>query len=424
MKTAGIIAEYNPFHRGHKYHIEETRRLTGADYVVAVMSGDFVQRGEPAIADKYMRARMALAGGADLVLEMPVVYAAASAEYFAMAGVGILDGLGCVDVLSFGSEWGSEEDYARYVPLLVNEPDAYREILQKELKKGKNFPQARAFAVSSMFPDLKAGEVEHFFAEPNHILGLEYMKALSYLNSGIKPLIIPRRGSHFHEKKLEGGFSSATAIREYLNRVSKTDQEKEAAREELSEILGPDPENCAVFLEKYFKGETVSWADLMPYLDYTFLLKKNVLGKYFGMNRELFGRFQKLFVPGLSFEELMGRLHARQLTDAALRRVLLHIVLHIKDQHFLEDAKNILLPYVRVLGFKRKAAPLLKEIRFQTKLNLIQRPVEGTRLYGSRTEEALLYNLDIRSADFYEQIAARKAGRQPVSEFKRQQIIV
>lgn len=140
MKVAGIIAEYNPFHKGHQYHIEETRKQTGADYVIAVMSGDYVQRGEPAIADKYMRTRMALSGGADLVIEMPVIYATASAEYFATAGIGILDRLGCVDYLSFGSEWADVEDYSSYATLFLEEPEEYRQILQEQLKRGKSFP--------------------------------------------------------------------------------------------------------------------------------------------------------------------------------------------------------------------------------------------------------------------------------------------
>ena len=132
MKVAGIIAEYNPFHKGHQYHIEETRKKTGADYVVVVMSGDYVQRGEPAIADKYMRTRMALSGGADLIIEMPAIYATASAEYFATAGIGILDQLGCVDYLSFGSEWAEVEDFSAYATLFLEEPEEYRQILLEE----------------------------------------------------------------------------------------------------------------------------------------------------------------------------------------------------------------------------------------------------------------------------------------------------
>ena len=185
MKVAGIIAEYNPFHKGHQYHIEETRKQTGADYVIAVMSGDYVQRGEPAIADKYMRTRMALSGGADLVIEMPVIYATASAEYFATAGIGILDRLGCVDYLSFGSEWADVEDYSSYATLFLEEPEEYRQILQEQLKRGKSFPEARAFTAGKLLFDSKPETAVEFLKEPNHILGLEYIKSIIDIFSGI-----------------------------------------------------------------------------------------------------------------------------------------------------------------------------------------------------------------------------------------------
>ena len=123
MKTAAIICEYNPFHNGHLYQLEKARNDTNADYLIVVMSGDFVQRGEPAIADKYMRTRMALSGGADLIIEMPAIYATASAEYFATAGIGILDQLGCVDYLSFGSEWAEVEDFSAYATLFLEESE-------------------------------------------------------------------------------------------------------------------------------------------------------------------------------------------------------------------------------------------------------------------------------------------------------------
>ena len=202
MKVAGIIAEYNPFHKGHQYHIEETRKQTGADYVIAVMSGDYVQRGEPAIADKYMRTRMALSGGADLVIEMPVIYATASAEYFATAGIGILDRLGCVDYLSFGSEWADVEDYSSYATLFLEEPEEYRQILQEQLKRGKSFPEARAFTAGKLLFDSKPETAVEFLKEPNHILGLEYIKALRRRNSSIQPITVKRKGNHYHEKIL------------------------------------------------------------------------------------------------------------------------------------------------------------------------------------------------------------------------------
>lgn len=458
MKAAGIIAEYNPFHKGHQYHIEETRRKTGADYIIVVMSGDYVQRGEPAIADKYMRTQMALSGGADVIIEMPSLYAVASAEYFATAGIGILDQLGCVDYLSFGSEWADVEDFSAYATLFLEEPEEYKQLLQEQLKMGKNFPEARAFAAGKMLFDSKPEQAMEFLKEPNHILGLEYIKALKRRNSSIEPVIIKRKCNHYHESELTEGYSSATSIRKAIYHYYKkqyspvfydnekfSNNEKNDRNKGCTEQLKSGKQSHAdekiyteqidnicekalcgdylPFIESFFKKNFVTWEDLMPYLDYTFLLKNKVIGKYFGMNLDLARRFQKIFEPGLSFETLIERLHTRQITDAALRRVLLHIVLHMKYYPFLEEAKDIPIPYARILGFSKKASPLLKEIRAKARIDIIQRPAEGKKIYANGSLQAQIYNMDIRSADLYEQIAARKAGRKAESEFTRQQVM-
>ena len=143
MKIAGIIAEYNPFHNGHKYHIEQTRKITGADFIIVVMSGNFTQRGTPAIMDKYSRARMALENGADMVLELPSCYACGSAEYFADGAIALLDKLGCVDYVCFGSECGDIELLRPIAEILATEPENYSEMLRAELKSGATFPRAR-----------------------------------------------------------------------------------------------------------------------------------------------------------------------------------------------------------------------------------------------------------------------------------------
>lgn len=431
MKVAGIIAEYNPFHRGHQYHIEETRKRTGADYVIVVMSGDYVQRGEPAIADKYIRTQMALSGGADLIIEMPALYATASAEYFATAGVGILDKLGCVDYLSFGSEWADIQDFSAYAELFLEEPREYKSILQEQLKLGKSFPEARAFAAGKLLFNSKPEKATEFLKEPNHILGLEYVKALKRRSSSIEPIVIKRKGNHYHESEMTEGYSSATAIRREMHHLYNENRECDFCDNKVKNCKNKESEvlekalygDSHLFIENFLKKNFVIWDDLMPYLDYTFLLKNKVIGKYFGMNLDLARRFQNIFEPGLSFETLIERLHARQTTDAALRRVLLHIVLHMKYYPFLEEAKDIPIPYARILGFSKAASPLIKEIRQKASLDIIQRPAEGKRLYLGGSPQAQIYSIDIRTADFYEQIAARKAGRKPVSEYKHQQII-
>lgn len=411
MRTAGIIAEYNPFHAGHAYHIEATRRKANADYVVVVMSGDYVQRGAPAITDKYIRTRLALLGGADVVLELPTVYATASAEYFASAGVGILDRLGCVDVLSFGSEWAESEAYGSYVELLLEEPPAYREALGKALRTGKNFPAARAEALASCLGDSRAAD---FLKEPNHILGLEYHKALRRRDSEMEPLAILRRGSGYHEAAMRTAYPSATAIRQALSTMAHTSR---ALRRGLG--AGGD-----LFLEHFLAGEYVSWQDLMPHLDYQMLFSGEHLTRYFGVDEALARRIKKRYVSGLSEGEVLERLHEKNRTDTALRRALLHICLQIEDRLFLKNAADIPLPYVRVLGFRRRAVPLLREMRGQQAIDVIQKPAEMRKRYPPGEAARALFWVDEKSEALYEQIAAGKVGRAPVSLFQRQQVIV
>ena len=432
MRTAGIIAEYNPFHEGHQYHIEETRKKTGADFIIVAMSGDFVQRGEPAIVDKYLRCRMALAGGADVVLELPTVYATASAEYFASAGVKLFHNLRCVDYLSFGSEWADVEEYEPYVQALVEESERYGVLLREELKKGNNFPTARSSALCACLREKGdaafSGDEktfispEEFLACPNHILGLEYLKALKRLDSHMIPVAVKRAGSGYHEETLTKEFPSATAIRKYLKQYVGDEGKQEFPDGILQENGALLPVEEKRFLTAFQSGNYVLWEDLMPCLDYEFLMGQD--REIFGMDRELFLRMKKEYRPGKSFEEITGRLHSRRLTDAAIKRALLHYLLQIEKPDFLNVAARIPVPYARVLGFRKTAAPLLKKIRRESEISLIQRPVEGVRSFTPDSPAAFLYRVDLRAAALYEQTAARKSGRSCVEEMTRNQIIM
>ena len=421
MVTAGIIAEYNPFHKGHQYHIEETRKKTNADYVIVVMSGDFVQRGEPAIADKYFRTELALKGGVDLVLEIPAVYATASAEYFATAGVKLLHQLHCVDYLSFGSEWASVDDYELYVQLLVEESPEYQSHLQEGLRQGKSFPLARMDALCQIME--KQGrnreEIKSFLSEPNHILGLEYMKSLRRLQSDIVPVTVGRRGAGYHEEKIIEGFPSATSLRLELKKGRSTI------------INGGMYTGAEQLVDRYMRGDFVQWEDLMPYLEYIYMTEfrfarwsdENNNLDYFGVDDEMCRRFSNQFQLGYYFEELIGHLHTKRLTDATWRRGLLHMVLKMKDYDFLKKAAEIPVPYARVLGFSGKATPLLKKIREKARLDVIQKPSMGRRLYPQGSIEAEIIGMDILAADLYEQIAAKKSSRKFRPELTRQQVI-
>lgn len=418
MKVAGIIAEYNPFHEGHRYHIEETKRVTGADYVIVVMSGDYVQRGEPAIVNKYLRTKMALEGGADVVLEMPVIYSTASAEFFATAGVGMLDALGCVDVLSFGSEWADVEELSKVSELLLEEPQLYKETLKQKLESGYNFPQAREAAVVSCTGNETYGKI---LDTPNHILGIEYIKALLRKESRIQPIAIARKGSGYHVKDWSASekiYPSATSLRHILGKEKMSDSEKE------QNILKGVPFEAETLFAAYENGDMVTWEDLMPFLDYTVLMKQKVLGKYFGMDFDLSKRIEKQYQSGKSFEEIVDICHSKNYTDAALRRVLLHLVLQIKDYPFLHIAADIPIPYIRVLGLRKEAGKLLSLIRENGQVPLIQKLVEGRELGKKDPETNVIFQMNLKCSDLYEQVASSKAGRKAVKEITRGPVIL
>lgn len=211
MRPCAIIAEYNPFHKGHAYQVEETRK-NGATHIIALMSGNFVQRGAPALIDKYRRAHMAILGGVDLVLELPSAYALSSAEFFARGSVDILNRLNGISMLSFGSEAGDLGTLARIAELVSKEPEEYRFLLRRYLDQGQSFPGARSKALESLLPDIHPG----ILSSPNNILGVEYLKALGKTSSAIEPFTIKRQGAGYHEDDLNKSLPSATGIRKLL----------------------------------------------------------------------------------------------------------------------------------------------------------------------------------------------------------------
>ncbi|MBR4164635.1 MAG: nucleotidyltransferase family protein, partial [Lachnospiraceae bacterium] len=208
MRIVGVICEYNPLHTGHRYHLEQAR--TGADAVIAVMSGDFVQRGEPAVCDKYARAEMALRAGADAVIELPPVYSTGSAEVFARGGIQLLNACGCIDELCFGAECGQLESLRRAAALSADE--AFGSRLREALRRGQSFAAACAEAAESLDPEAAA-----LLSGPNNILAVEYLKALEATGSRIEARAVRRRGASYGEKDLpDKGFASAAAVRKAL----------------------------------------------------------------------------------------------------------------------------------------------------------------------------------------------------------------
>ena len=226
MNVTGIIAEYNPFHMGHLHQIKYIKEKLQSDYIVIAMSGDFVQRGAPGLLPKHIRAEMALRCGADLVLELPVQFSSASAEFFAHGGVSLLNGLGIVDQICFGSEEGDTEGMLLAAKILNQEPAEYQELLQAYLKKGMSFPAARSKALNgylSLLPGSTQQTVSpELLSSPNNILGIEYCRAILSLNSHIKPVTLKRKGSGYHENTLSGDNSPPHLPSAAFSRKQKT----------------------------------------------------------------------------------------------------------------------------------------------------------------------------------------------------------
>lgn len=414
MTVTALIAEYNPFHNGHLYHMEEARRLTGADHLIVVMSGNFVQRGAPAVIDKFSRARMALLGGADLVLELPVFCACGSAEYFASGAVSLLDGLGCVDRLCFGSECGSLHLLERAAGVLAREPAAYQNVLRAALRSGRSFPQARQAALQSVLP---GDEIAGMLSGPNNILGMEYLKALKKSGSAIAPLTIKRIGS-YHGGAAEEGFCSAAALRSAFASC--------AAASDLSGIPGMPGGVREILIRQYGRTFPVFSSSLSAMLHYRLLTASSgaELARYYDVPDALARRIFHHRSQFQDFDSFVSLVKTRDITEAAVRRALIHILLMLPKTP--EPVS-----YARVLGLRRNSGELLRAIKKQGRLPLLSKPADAqtvfSSFYGEKTRVRSAMQtlaLDIRSSEIYHAAVTAAFGVPSGSEYARQIVVL
>ena len=404
MKVAGIIAEYNPFHRGHQYHIRETRRLTGADYVIIVMSGNFTQRGQAALMDKYSRAKQALENGADLVLELPVFFSTGSANFFACGALSLLEKTGVVDYLSFGSEEGCLEKPRQIASFLQKEPDTYRKDLQTGLKQGLSFPKARALALEKNIPGVDAA----FLTHPNNILGIEYCNALLSLNSSIKPITIKRLHGNYHDAALSAeGYSSATAIRQNLK------------DKDLSLLKNHLPFSVYEMLRaEYGFTMPVKMNDFSGLLHYRLLMAKEDFSLYADVHKELADRICNQLYSFKDYASFCDSLKTKELTHSRISRSLLHILLDMKEEALQRYKAEGYSRYGRILGFRRAASPLLHQIKVHSCIPLISKLADSASLLDSLAITML--ETDIRAAHIYESVLSQKFSLPFRDEYRRQ----
>ena len=435
MKVTGIIAEYNPFHRGHKYQIDYCKKELGADYVIVAMSGDYVQRGTPALLSKHVRAEMALRCGADLVLEMPVSVSTASAEAFAMGGVSMLDGLHIVDSLCFGSEYGEVSALMELAEILVEELEEYRQLLKEFLSNGLSFPSARCQALTEYFknPHNFTGDdfdgvltpllnqIVQILNSPNNILGIEYCKALLRLKSNIKPVTLKRQGMGYHETLAEtdgsdrfsctdgSTFASASAIRELLKAT--------LTPETISRIASQVPDEISLLLASSLQRNGFLTEDALdPLLSYC-ILKENAdsFCSYLDVSRDLAERIMNRSNELNGFLQAASFLKTKELTQSRIQRALLHIILGIREV-------PATVPYARVLGFRRESSTLLKEIKDSSSIPLITKLADANSLLDE-SGRSLLYET-VFSSNLYEKLLCRKNGRNFVHEYQKQLVIL
>ena len=358
-RVVGIIAEYNPFHNGHLYHIARTKQETNAQYIIAVISGNFVQRGNTSIVNKWLKARMALLNGVDLVIELPTIYSISSAENFAEGAIKIFNSLGIVDTISFGMEASDVSTLNNIANVLYNEPKEYITILTHELKRGNSFPKARENALMMYLNDIK--RYANVLSGSNNILGIEYLKALKKTKSTITPIGIKREKVLYNDKYIVDEFASATAIRKML----MTNQ--------LNDISKVMPRNTYLLLgEELKKGHYV--IDLSRFekeIIYT-LRKMSIadIAKLPDVSEGLETSIKNAADSCNKIDELINMVKTTRFTQTRIQRILLYALIGI-DKKQMETSRKV-TPYVRVLGFNNKGKELISEVnKMNPKLNMV-----------------------------------------------------
>ena len=413
QKAVGIIAEYNPFHKGHEYQIQQAKEQTGANIAIILMSGDFVQRGTPAIFAKHQRTAMALLGGADIVFELPSFYACGSAEYFSSGAVSVFNALNSIDFLCFGSESG-EIDTCRFLgKLLADEPKLYKEKLRSFLKQGLSFPAARKSALAEYLKEKDIPFSEDFLDTPNNILGIEYCKSLAAQNSSIVPVTIKRIGSSYHETSLSSEYPSASAIRRELIAAWNT-------QKFLSDTLkNAQPPAVKDYLCALLENETFLIED-----DFSLLLKyelmKNTpesLCAFSDMSPDLARRIYHHLNTFETFTQFAERLKTKELTYTRICRALLHVLLNIPS-----DLPAISPAYVRLLGFKKESSFFLRILQKNSDIPIITKAADYKKLLPKEAHS--LFEKDLFASNLYETVKCNKKSTAFTNDLQKPPIIL
>lgn len=343
----GIVSEYNPFHNGHLRHLQQSKEITKTSFTVAIMSGNFVQRGDTSLINKWAKAEMALQAGVDLVIELPTLYAISSAENFADGAVKILDSLGVVDYISFGSEIGEIAPLDDVANILYKEPKEFSSLITTQLKSGLSYPKAREIALQQFFGSSK--KYSDILNNPNNILGVEYLKSLKRRKSHIIPITIKRDYSDYNSKTIKNGYASATAIRTMI-------QEKKNVHYvvpyETYEILD----------ENLLAGKVVPSIKVFE-KEIIYNLRKMTLDEISKLPDVSEGLENKIKLAANNcntLDELIEKIKSKRYTQTRIQRILLYALLNITEKDI--NTSRRVTPYIRVLGFNKHGKRIISAI--------------------------------------------------------------
>lgn len=381
MNITGIITEYNPFHLGHELHLKNSKKITNCDGVICVMSGNFVQRGLPALTDKLTRTKMALEAGVDLVVELPTLFATSSAEFFAFGAVSLLNSLNIVDNLCFGSECGDIDLIKKLSEIIVNEPQEFKEYLKESLKDGLPFPKARSKALMRYLEGtnfkIDFSYLETVLNSSNNILGIEYCKSLYKLKSSITPFTIKRLGADYNKDELsKNEIASASAIRKSIY-TSNIEESLEFMPAHSYEIL---------------KNSSFSSLDKMfDLVKYAIISNPNILKEIPEASEGIDNKIVQNIGKANSLDELINLCKSKRYSYTRLNRILCHVLLCVDNE--LLSLRKSPPKYIRILGFNNKGREILKEIKQNSEINIVNKL--------SKSKPDPLLDFDIKATNIY-----------------------
>lgn len=418
MITTAIIAEYNPFHNGHAYQIRKAKELTGADCIIVILGGNFMQRGEPAFMDKYIRTEMALTSGADLVLELPVCYAASSAEYFAKGAVSLLNALGIVDYLCFGSECGDLALLKDAASVLAGEPEQYKALLKEGVKKGYSFPRARTDALSAFLSDCS------FLESPNNILALEYLKALLLSDSAIKPVTVKRLGADYHNSSFyteaDAAYPSAKSVRECLltagDDLVSGSLSHYVPKAVLSLLSAHRNQSYPVVADDF------SQALIFKLLEDRHKKKTSPYASYLDITNDFSDKIAKNLYRYTTVGAFCGLLKSKELTHTRVSRNLFHILLSLTSSDLEEYTAHGTVFYAHLLGINKSKPELTKSLKANSSLPLLVKPSNSASLLSKTGQKQ--FASDLFASHLYEGVVSQKFHRPMKNEFQREIVTV